>query len=67
MQTIKQFQSDISIVFMNPLYAVLLELCPWLKRAKQNKATSKKLAKASLRSCCVATCAVCWLLARGLL
>ncbi|DBA72449.1 TPA: hypothetical protein ACH3X2_010475 [Trebouxia sp. C0005] len=40
----KQFQSDLSLTFTNPMYALLLVLCPWLERAKQRKATAKCLA-----------------------
>ena len=47
MQNSKQFQANVSLAFTNPLYAILLLLCPWLKRAKQNKATLRRLADVS--------------------
>ena len=47
LQDSKQFQSDLSLTFSNPMYALLLVLCPWLERAKQRKATAKALADVS--------------------
>ncbi len=47
LQDSKQFQSDLSLTFTNPLYALLLVLCPWLESAKKRKATAKALADVS--------------------
>ena len=56
LQNSKQFQTNVSLAFTNPLYAILLVLCPWLKRAKQNKATMRTLADVSVVWSCVASC-----------
>ena len=45
MQHLKKYQDDLTVAFTNPLFAVLLWVCPWHPRAKQAKATFLQLIK----------------------
>jgi len=59
MQHLKKYQDDLTVVFTNPLFAVLLWVCPWHPRAKQAKATFLHLTKVPPNQCiclCVCVC-----------
>ena len=48
MQHMKRLQDAVTVAFTNPLYAVLLALCPWLPQAKLNKISITALTKVDL-------------------
>lgn len=56
MQHLKKYQDDLTVAFTNPLFALLLWLCPWHPRAKQAKATFLELTKVPLNHACVCMC-----------
>ncbi len=56
MQHLKKYQDDLTVAFTNPLFALLLWLCPWHPRAKQAKATFLELTKVPLNHACVRVC-----------
>ncbi len=57
MQHLKKYQDDLTVVFTNPLFAVLLWVCPWHPRAKQAKATFLHLTKVPPNQCiCLCVC-----------
>ena len=57
MQHLKKYQDDLTVAFTNPLFAVLLWVCPWHPRAKQAKATFLHLTKVPPNQCiCVCVC-----------
>ncbi|KAL0038458.1 hypothetical protein WJX77_007162 [Trebouxia sp. C0004] len=45
LEHLKKYQDDLTLAFTNPLFALLLWVCPWHPRAKQAKATFRELTK----------------------
>ena len=57
-QSFKQFQPTLALAFTNPLYALLLLLCPWLPKARQSKAVAQAFAAVSCPSPCLRLSAI---------